>query len=103
MTSPLKWKIKDDDGRFYVYKTGDIVSKNGKIYSALRRTTVEDGSPEHGSKAGWLEYTEDRIKKFTDGTSAPLDPTVGDEWYDTSTGKLFKYIDDETSTQWVEF
>tara|TARA_Y100000310_G_scaffold262820_1_gene272634 strand:+ start:842 stop:1153 length:312 start_codon:yes stop_codon:yes gene_type:complete len=103
MTTPLKWKIKDDDGNFRIYARGDIVFKNGKMYVATRTTNVEDGSPEHGEKAGWKEHTDNRIKKYTEGTSAPLDPIVGDEWYDTSNGILFKYIDDETSTQWVEF
>jgi hypothetical protein len=102
MTAPLKWKIKDDEGHFYVYNRGDIIFKNGKTYIATRTTNVEDGSPEHGIKAGWKSYTSNRIKEYTEGTSTPLDPLVGDEWYDTSIGILFKYIDDETSTQWVE-
>jgi len=101
-TPPLKWKIKDDDGNFIRYKRGDVVLKNGKLYNAVRATTVEEGSPEHGLKAGWEELTEERIKKYTEMSSAPLDPTVGDEWYDTSSGILYKYIDDGTSTQWVE-
>ena len=70
MKPPLNWKIKDNDGNHIRYRRGDVVSKNGKLYSATRTTTVEDGSP--------------------------------DEWYDTSSGKLYKYIDDETSKQWVE-
>lgn len=102
MKHPLKWKIKDDEGNLYKYRKGDVVLKNGKLYSAIRSTTVEQGSPEHGEKAGWKELTEDRIKRYTESISSPLDPTVGDEWYDTTIGALFKYIDDGTSTQWVE-
>ena len=102
MKPPLIWKIKDDGGRNVVYRKGDIVSKNGKLYAATRTTTVENGSPEHGEKAGWKEYTKDRIKKYSENSSAPVDPFVGDEWYDTSGGILFKFIDDGTSTQWVE-
>ena len=66
MKPPLKWKIKDDGGKYVVYKRGDIVSKNGKLYAAVRTTTVENGSPEHGEKAGWKEYTKDRIKKYSE-------------------------------------
>jgi hypothetical protein len=102
MKPPLKWKIKDGSGNYNVYKKGDVISKNGKLYIALRTTTVEQGSPEHGKKAGWKEFTEDRIKKYTENISAPINPFIGDEWYDTSRGILFKFIDDGTSTQWVE-
>ena len=102
MTAPIKWKIKDGDGDYIKYKEGDIVSKNGKIYAALRNTDVREGSPEHGEKAGWKPYTDNRIKKYTEDSSKPINPTVGDEWYDSSKGILFKYINDGTSTQWVE-
>jgi len=102
MKPPLKWKIKDNDGNFFRYRRGDVVSKNGKLYAAIRTTTVESGSPEHGEKAGWKELTEERIKKYSEGTSAPINPFVGDEWYDSSSGNLYKYIDDGTSVQWVE-
>jgi|TARA_Y100000034_G_scaffold106516_1_gene135292 hypothetical protein len=102
MTAPIKWKIKDGDGDYIKYKEGDIVSKNGKIYAALRNTDVREGSPEHGEKAGWKPYTDNRIKKYTEDSSEPINPTVGDEWYDSSKGILFKYINDGTSTQWVE-
>jgi hypothetical protein len=102
MKPPRKWKIKNKDGSFVVYNEGDVVSKNGKLYIALRTTTVESGSPEHGVKSGWKELLENRIKKYTENATAPINPSVGDEWFDTSTGKLYKFIDDKTSLQWVE-
>jgi len=102
MKNPRKWKILNGDGEYVIYKKGDVVSKKGKIYTAIRTTTVKSGSPEHGSKAGWKELTEDRIKKYTEDSNAPVDPVVGDEWYDSSSGNLYKFVDDGTSTQWVE-
>ena len=39
---------------------------------------------------------------FTSGTTAPVSPTAGDEWFDTTTGILFKYINDGNSSQWIE-
>ena len=75
MTAPIKWKIKDGDGDYIKYKEGDIVSKNGKIYAALRNTDVREGSPEHGEKAGWKPYTDNRIKKYTEDSSEPINPT----------------------------
>ena len=94
------FKIREPNGNLKEYDKGAVVRKNGKEYVASK--TIRGYSPEHGEKAGWKEYTDNRIKKYTESTSAPLDPLVGDEWYDTSNGILFKYIDDETSTQWVE-
>jgi hypothetical protein len=40
---------------------------------------------------------------FTSGATAPVSPTEGDEWLDTDTGILFKFFDDGSSAQWVEF
>lgn len=39
---------------------------------------------------------------FTTGTSAPLSPQSGDEWLDTNSGIKYTYVDDGTSSQWVE-
>jgi hypothetical protein len=36
------------------------------------------------------------------GTSAPLDPSDGDLWWNSTTGVLFIYYDDTTSAQWVQ-
>jgi hypothetical protein len=102
MIPPRKWKSKDKNGKFIVYRRGDVVSKKGKLYSAIRTTTLQHGSPEHGKKAGWKELTENRIKNYTENSDAPVDPVVGDEWYDSSSGNLYKFVDDGTSTQWVE-
>ena len=38
----------------------------------------------------------------TTGTSAPANPTVGDQWYDTATDILFKYTYDGTNYVWVD-
>lgn len=39
---------------------------------------------------------------FTTGTSAPASPQTGDEWLDTNSGIKYTYVDDGTSSQWVE-
>ena len=39
---------------------------------------------------------------FTSGTTAPASPSAGDEWFDTTTGILFKYINDGNSSQWIQ-
>ena len=39
---------------------------------------------------------------FTASSSAPSSPTVGSQWYDTSSDILFQYINDGTSSVWVD-
>lgn len=39
---------------------------------------------------------------FTWGNTAPVNPAVGDRWYDTVTSCLTVYVDDGDSQQWVE-
>jgi hypothetical protein len=39
---------------------------------------------------------------FTWGETPPVDPAVGDRWYDTTRAKIVVWIDDGDSFQWVE-
>ncbi len=43
-----------------------------------------------------------RVYKYTASSSAPSNPVAGDDWYATSTDKLYKYINDGTGSQWVD-
>ncbi len=38
----------------------------------------------------------------TNSSSAPVSPAQFDEWFDPDTGILYRYINDGTSSQWVE-
>jgi hypothetical protein len=40
---------------------------------------------------------------FTFDDTPPASPNAGDRWVDSDTGVLFVYVDDGTSSQWVEF
>lgn len=40
--------------------------------------------------------------KFTAAASAPSNPALGDEWYNTNLDILFQYINDGTSSYWVD-
>ena len=99
MNRPEKFQTTDSYGRVKVYRVGDIVSHGGGTYRALRRTTHYDGIPENNP--GIWEPLSTSIR-HTSGENAPLSPNVGDEWYDTANGILFKYLDDGNSDQWVE-
>jgi len=43
-----------------------------------------------------------RVYKWTTSTSAPANPVAGDEWYNSSTDVLYKYINDSVGNQWVD-
>ena len=43
-----------------------------------------------------------RVYKWTTATSAPANPVAGDEWYNSSTDVLYKYINDSVGSQWVD-
>jgi hypothetical protein len=43
-----------------------------------------------------------RVYKYTASASVPSDGVPGDNWYATTTDKLYLYINDGTSSQWVD-
>ena len=38
----------------------------------------------------------------TTSATAPATPTAGNQWYDTNTGIIYTYVNDGTSSQWVQ-
>ena len=38
---------------------------------------------------------------YTEASTAPISPTVGDEWLSTANGVLYKYISDGVDSYWV--
>tara|TARA_B100001094_G_C18193042_1_gene808607 strand:- start:3954 stop:4274 length:321 start_codon:yes stop_codon:yes gene_type:complete len=94
-----EWSMKDSSGKLVLYKEGDQVSKDGFLYSAIKNTMGY--SPEQGERAGWKKLNESRIMNFTSGDTAPSNANLGDEWFDTSSGTLYKYIIDEDTSQWI--
>ena len=43
-----------------------------------------------------------RVYKYTASASVPSNAVAGDDWYATGTDKLYKYINDGTTNQWVD-
>jgi len=39
---------------------------------------------------------------YTASTTPPLNPSVGDQWYDTADAILYEYMDDGDTNQWVD-
>jgi hypothetical protein len=43
-----------------------------------------------------------RVYKYTASASAPAAPVAGDHWYATGTDKIYMYVNDGTTNQWVD-
>ena len=106
---PPYFKVSDASGKCIQYTQGDVVYKNGKTYVAIT-TPIPCKSPEHRD-SGWAELSS--VGGGTGGggtggieyfysTTAPANPTPGDQWFNPNTGKLYVYIEDGDSSQWVE-
>ena len=94
-----EWSMSDSSGKLVRYKKGDQVSKDGFLYSAIKNTMGY--SPEQGERGGWKKLNDSRIINFSSCDTAPNSPSNGDEWFNTSNGTLYKYIDDGDTSQWV--
>ena len=81
-----------------VYEPGDEVLYGGGRFKSLKRNTYLDGTPDNANIWERLSQT------FThsNGDSPHPNPNVGDEWYDKTSGILFKFLNDGNSDQWVE-
>ena len=60
-----------------------------------------------GTSSQWVEVSpivggSGAGVQFTYASSAPVSPVAGNLWYDATTGVLSIFIDDGTSTQWVQ-
>ena len=86
--------------------TGDIVDFAESVLALLASTLVQGSnitiSP---NSAGQLVISATGGASgptWTNSSSAPSSPVDGDEWFDPDTGILYRYVNDGTSSQWVE-
>lgn len=94
------YRATDSNGVIITYQKNDVVLYKGKTYIANR--TITETSPAHGERGGWsLVSGGSNPIQFYWGEKVPLQVNIGDEWFDTTTGKLFKYVTDGNSEQWV--
>lgn len=101
--TPKIFKVTDVSGNCIQYYKGDIVYKNGEAYIASRDPDLCK-SPEH-KNSGWEPLTSERAGTtvtFFNSTIPPSRVTQGDEWYNPDLGRLYKYIKDNNSEQWVQ-
>jgi hypothetical protein len=89
------YRAYDENGKLITYVMGDVVNYNGETYVA--KHTISETSPAH---PGWTLLGGVGVKYYADNVP-PLNVNAGDEWLDIGTGKMYKYIDDGNSIQWV--
>ena len=97
------FKVSGVDGQCIQYAQGDIVYKKGEAYIAERAPDLCK-SPEHTS-SGWKPLVSEgtgTIVTFFNSITAPSRVSQGDEWWNPSTAKLYKYIIDTNSEQWIQ-
>ena len=94
-------RIRNVNGSIAVYSKGDVVIRRGKTYIAIQNN-VSGFSPEHGKDRGWEPLSKHTTMNFTNSDVAPEVPNEGDHWFDSSVGKLYIYISDKDTSQWVE-
>jgi isocitrate lyase len=99
MTPKGEYKQKNKNGLPIVYEVDDVVTYLSGSFIATERNTYLDGLPDQ-ENSPW-EPISTKIK-HTSGPVPHLNAKEGDEWFDTGTGILFKYVGDNDSKQWVE-
>ena len=89
--------------------TGEVLLTTSTLsqLSNVATTSPSDGQylvyDSASSKWAPETLTNNSSYTYTAQGSAPGSPTDGDEWYDTDTGDFYKYINDGTTKQWVEW
>jgi hypothetical protein len=83
--------------------TTNLYYTEARVEDVIANSTTDDIS--EGTTN--LYFTDLRVQDATPGritssSTQPESPSAGDGWLDISTGKLYVYITDEDSSQWIE-
>ena len=90
-----EYRSRYSTGETIKYNSGDMVLFEGKLFVATN--LIESGTPDTNSD--WLAMGNSRISYRS---TTPTNPQIGDNWFNSATGKLYKYIDDGETKQFVE-
>ena len=83
--------------------TADIVDFVDSVLALLASSlTAGSNVTISPNSAGVLTISATGGHASTNSSSAPVSPQQFDEWFDPDTGILYRYINDGTSSQWVE-
>ena len=101
MTNPQYFIAVQPSGDCTQYSKGDVVVRNDITYIA--KTTPILCLPPENKNSGWEPVSNQTVSiSFFNSISVPDNVKSGDEWFNPNTGKLYKYIVDVDSAQWVE-
>lgn len=83
---------------------GQLITRNGATWTVLNPGTAGNVLTTGGAGANvtWSAASGGGVQ-FTFSTAAPSTPNVGDQWVDANSGIEYQWVNDGTSTQWVEF
>lgn len=109
-----RWRAYDVNGVQITYNPGDVVifTTNSGIESTYLATKQTTRTPLSNVSGGWLPLGSSGIVSATGGTGGrisftysstpPASPLIADQWFDSTSGRFFIYMNDENSDQWVE-
>jgi hypothetical protein len=99
-----KGYVKKADGTIAtVWQAGGASLSSGSVTSGfIGNAAVVSGSVGSG-QIGTIHFSSGSVAKFTSSSSAPSSPSEGDRWYYTDDGVLLTYVNDGSSSQWVQF
>jgi hypothetical protein len=99
-----KGYVKKADGTIAtVWQAGGSSLTSGSVTSGfIGNAAVVSGSVGSG-QIGTIHFSSGSVAKFTSSSSAPSSPSEGDRWYYTDDGVLLTYVNDGSSSQWVQF
>jgi hypothetical protein len=111
-----RWRAYDVNGNQITYYPGDLVifRTSEGFESTYLATITTNRTPLSGLNGGWVSLggTGSTISGSSGGTggrisltyasSPPASPQVADQWFNSSSGRFFIYMNDGDSNQWVE-
>jgi hypothetical protein len=95
-----KYRQYDVDGKPYLYRIGDSVELNGKIFVAVIPTSSKIPNTQEGSNY-WKEVGGN-YNFFIKEPPAPANSEIGDRWYVPSSAIMYTYVKEESNKFWVE-
>lgn len=79
----------------------DFKVKNGLVVQGA--TATVDGEDVLTKSQANIDYLNSVVGEiYSYGENPPTNPNIGDRWVDSATGYEYTWLDDGTSTQWVE-
>ncbi|HAW82064.1 MAG TPA: hypothetical protein DCX27_21590 [Balneola sp.] len=92
------FRLNHPSGNSISYEKGDVVYHESKAYIASKR--ISGSSPTLGERVGWMSLSDRSV--LYESNTVPFYAKIGDEWFNTSNGILYKRIESNSVQIWVE-